>query len=64
MCVSKDANFIKGYYRLATAQTELHLYDDAISTLTAALVKEPSMSPFRCSVSAPSSNNVYQIMIH
>lgn len=40
-CVSKGANFIKGYYRLATAQTELHMYDDAINTLNMAMSKEP-----------------------
>ena len=41
MCVTKDSKFIKGYYRLATAQTELHLFDDASTTLQTALKIEP-----------------------
>lgn len=41
MCVSKGPNFIKGYYRLATALTELGMYDDAINTLNMAMSKEP-----------------------
>ena len=40
-CVSKDDKFVKGYLRLAAAQTELKLYDDAEKTLKAALVLEP-----------------------
>ncbi len=36
-CVSKDPKFIKGYLRLATAQMELELLDDAEMTLKAAL---------------------------
>lgn len=36
-CVSKDQKFIKGYLRLATAQMELELLDDAEMTLKAAL---------------------------
>jgi tetratricopeptide (TPR) repeat protein len=42
MSISKDENFIKGYQRLATAQSELNLHDDAIATLRAALSKEPN----------------------
>ena len=41
VCISKDSKFIKGYYRLASAQTELKKYDDAISTVRAALTIEP-----------------------
>lgn len=40
-CVSKGPTFIKGFYRLATAQTELQLYDDAVNTLNMALSMEP-----------------------
>ena len=39
--ISKDPKFIKGYYRLASAQTELGKYDDAETTLRAALTLEP-----------------------
>lgn len=39
--ISKDAGFIKAYYRLATAQSELGLFEDAMLTLQAALAKEP-----------------------
>jgi len=41
MSVSKDPKFIKGYLRLSTAQTELQLFDDAETTLKAALSIEP-----------------------
>ena len=41
LCVSKDGNFIKGYFRLAIAQAELGLFDDAETTCRAALSKEP-----------------------
>jgi tetratricopeptide (TPR) repeat protein len=40
-CVSKDPSFIKGYYRLAAAYTEIGNYDDAINALQTALTKEP-----------------------
>lgn len=40
-CISKDAKFVKGYYRLSSAQTELGMYDDAETTLKAALALEP-----------------------
>lgn len=43
-CVSKDSDFIKGYFRLSIAQSELGLYDDAETTLRAALAKEPGKS--------------------
>ncbi len=36
-CVEKDQKFVKGYLRLATAQMELELLDDAEMTLKAAL---------------------------
>lgn len=42
MCISKDSKFIKGYYRLATAQMELKEYDDSEATIRAALVLEPN----------------------
>eukprot|EP01035_Chromulina_nebulosa_P032991 gene32991-44139_t len=41
MCVSKDPKFIKGYYRLSSAQTEMKKFDDSIATLRAALTLEP-----------------------
>ena len=41
VCVQKDNKFIKGYYRLATAQTEMKLYEDAETTLKAAIQIEP-----------------------
>jgi tetratricopeptide (TPR) repeat protein len=40
-CVSKDDKFVKGYLRLAAAQSELNKYDDAETTLRAALTLEP-----------------------
>ena len=39
--ISKDPKFIKGYYRLASAQTEMQKFDDAETTLRAALTLEP-----------------------
>lgn len=45
MSVSKDPKFIKGYLRLSTAQTELQLFDDAETTLKAALSIEPGNIP-------------------
>lgn len=39
--ISKDPKFIKGYYRLSSAQIELQMYDDAETTLRAALTLEP-----------------------
>lgn len=47
-CVSKGPSFIKGYYRLATAQTELLMYDDAINTLNMAMSKEPGKLHAHC----------------
>lgn len=44
-CVSKDDKFVKGYLKLATAQTELKLYDEAETTLRAALTLEPRTCP-------------------
>jgi tetratricopeptide (TPR) repeat protein len=41
VCISKDHKFVKGYYRLSSAQTELGSYDDAETTLRAALALEP-----------------------
>lgn len=40
-CVDKDSKFIKGYLRLASAQMELGLFDDAEVCLRAALTLEP-----------------------
>ena len=42
--VSKDPKFIKGYYRLSSAQLELKLFDDAEATLKKALSIEPGDS--------------------
>jgi hypothetical protein len=39
--ISKDPKYIKGYYRLSSAQTELQLFDDAETTLKAALTLDP-----------------------
>ncbi len=41
LSVSKDPKYIKGYYRLSSAQAELQLFDDAETTLRAALTMEP-----------------------
>jgi tetratricopeptide (TPR) repeat protein len=41
ICISKDPKFIKGYYRLSSAQLEMQLFDDAETTLKAALSLEP-----------------------
>jgi len=41
-CVDKDPKFVKGYIRLAIAQTELEAFDDAETTLKAALTLDPS----------------------
>lgn len=43
LSISKDPKFIKGYYRLASAQTELMKFDDAETTLRAALTLEPGL---------------------
>eukprot|EP01038_Epipyxis_sp_PR26KG_P007751 gene7751-10529_t len=42
ICISKDSKFIKGYYRLSSSQIELGRYDEAETTLRAALTLEPS----------------------
>lgn len=42
-CIEKDSTFIKGYHRLAAAQTEQKQFDDAISTLTVGLTKDTGM---------------------
>ena len=41
LSISKDPKFIKGYYRLASAQTELSKFDEAEVTFRAALTLEP-----------------------
>lgn len=40
-CLAKDPAFIKGYYRLAIAQTKMGFFDEAIATLHAGLGREP-----------------------
>lgn len=40
-CITLDPSFIKGYYRLSIVQTELGQFDDATTTIEAALEKEP-----------------------
>jgi tetratricopeptide (TPR) repeat protein len=45
-CVAKDSNFIKGYFRLSIAQTELGQFEDAEITLRAVLAKEPGNSHY------------------
>ena len=42
LCVEKDGKFIKGYLRLVSAQIELGKFEDAETTLRAALTLEPS----------------------
>lgn len=42
LCVDKDPKFVKGYLRLVSAQIELGNFDDAETTLKAALTVEPS----------------------
>jgi hypothetical protein len=44
--VSKDPKFIKGYYRLSSAQAEMQLFDDAEATLKAALTIEPGNASY------------------
>ena len=56
-CISKDPKFIKGYYRLASAQTELMKFDDAETTLRAALTMEPGTVLTK--ILNPRSNIVY-----
>lgn len=46
VCISKDPKFIKGYFRLSTAQIELQKFDDAELTINAALRLDPGKSPF------------------
>jgi hypothetical protein len=41
ICVAKDSKFIKGYFRLSSAQIELQKYDDAEITINAALRIDP-----------------------
>lgn len=53
-CVSKDPSFIKGYYRLASAYTEVGNYDDAINALQTALTKEPGTHGFFSNISSNS----------
>ena len=45
-CVAKDSNFIKGYFRLSIAQTELGQFEDAEITLRAVLAKEPGSAQY------------------
>ncbi|CAN0208248.1 unnamed protein product, partial [Discosporangium mesarthrocarpum] len=41
-CIRLDPAFVKGYYRLATAQTELGELDEALATVGKGLAKDPS----------------------
>lgn len=41
LSIQKDPKFIKAYYRMATAQSEMKQWDDAETTITAALLLEP-----------------------
>lgn len=47
LCVSKDPKFIKGYYRLATAQMELQMFDDADATIKLGEAFESGMELFK-----------------
>lgn len=40
-CVGKDPTFIKGYYRLSVAHTELGEFDDASNVLKEAIRRDP-----------------------
>lgn len=42
-CIAKDPSFIKGYYRLSVAHTELGDYDDAANVLKEAIRRDPGM---------------------
>ena len=35
VCIGKDPKYLKGYYRLATAQIELSQFDDAEASIKA-----------------------------
>jgi tetratricopeptide (TPR) repeat protein len=43
-CISKDPSFIKGYYRLSVAHTEMGEYDQANNILKEAIRRDPGMS--------------------
>jgi len=45
-CVRLDPSFIKGYYRLATAQIELEEYDAALATIRQGLALDANNSQF------------------
>jgi tetratricopeptide (TPR) repeat protein len=63
ICVAKDPSFIKGYYRLATAYTEIGNYDDALNVLQTALTKEPG-EPVAPSSSSSLGPSLPQTMIN
>lgn len=44
-CIRLDPSFIKGYYRLATAQTQLNKYHNALTTIQHALQIDPKKLP-------------------
>ena len=41
VCLAKDPSFIKGYYRLSVAHTELGEFDDANNVLKEAIRRDP-----------------------
>ena len=41
MCLSKDDKFLRGYYRLATAQMQLNQFDDAEISIKAGEMLDP-----------------------
>ncbi len=43
VCITKDPNFIKGYFRLATAISELGHFEEAYNIIQEALRKEPGV---------------------
>lgn len=43
-CIRLDPSFIKGYYRLATAQIKMNKYDNALTTIQHALQIDPKNS--------------------
>jgi tetratricopeptide (TPR) repeat protein len=43
-CIEIDPDFVKGYWRLATAHTELKQFDEAQEVLMKAMEKDPGVS--------------------
>ena len=63
-CIAKDPKFIKGYYRLSSAQTELKLFDDSLSTLRAALTLEPGEWHVTSCISYLDSINQHSVWLY